>query len=92
MLKLIDKILHQFRICFKREETFATANSRTHFLPDPTPVVFLQNALQHLNLLEIKFYIELRRQYHDGIRLAPAKIILADKYRYAKQTRYPFIR
>ena len=23
MLKLIDKILHQFRICFKREETFA---------------------------------------------------------------------
>ena len=23
MLKLIDKILHQFRICFKRGETFA---------------------------------------------------------------------
>ena len=23
MLKLMDKILHRFRICFKREETFA---------------------------------------------------------------------
>jgi len=35
---------------------------------------------------------ELRRLYHDGIRLVSAKIILADKYRYAKQTRYPFTR